>query len=137
MIYDAWGNVTYDYNEELSSLGMLEALNIASINNETMKGREIEKLSKINIKGKLYLFSCKGGTDKSRNSVAGRFAKLINGKPVRAVVNGSVYYRSATQLFSYKPLTKEKGAYWADFKYIKNKGKFTMVKKSIGRKWYL
>lgn len=98
---------------------------------------EIEKLSKINIKGKLYLFSCEGGTDKSRNSVAGRFAKLINGKPVRAVVNGSVYYRSATQLFSYKPLTKEKGAYWADFKYIKNKGKFTMVKKSIGRKWYL
>ncbi len=62
---------------------------------------------------------------------------LFNGKPVRAVVNGSVYYRSATQLFSYKPLTKEKGAYWADFKYIKNKGKFTMVKKSIGRKWYL
>ena len=99
MIYDAWGNVTYDYNEELDSLGMLEALNIASINNETMKGREIEKLSKINIKGKLYLFSCEGGTDKSRNSVAGRFAKLINGKPVRAVVNGSVYYRSATQLF--------------------------------------
>lgn len=38
---------------------------------------EIEKLSKINIKGKLYLFSCEGGTDKSRNSVAGRFAKLI------------------------------------------------------------
>lgn len=56
MIYDAWGNVTYDYNEELDSLGNLEALNIASINNETMKGREIEKLSKINIKGKLYLF---------------------------------------------------------------------------------
>ena len=38
MIYDAWGNVTYDYNEELDSLGMLEAMNIASINSIAYRG---------------------------------------------------------------------------------------------------
>lgn len=38
MIYYTWGNVTYDYNEELDSLGMLEAMNIASINSIAYRG---------------------------------------------------------------------------------------------------
>ena len=102
---------------------------------EQMKGSEIEKLSKLDIKGKIYLLSCHGGTKKSNNCIAWRFSKLVQGKAVRAVVNGSVYYRSATQLFSYKPLTKEKNAYWADFKYTKYKGKLTLTENSIGREW--
>lgn len=38
MIYDAWGNVTYDYNEELDSLGMLEAMIVASMNSIMYRG---------------------------------------------------------------------------------------------------
>ena len=38
MIYDAWGNVTYDYNEELDSLGNLEAMIVASMNSIMYRG---------------------------------------------------------------------------------------------------
>ena len=103
---------------------------------QSMNGDEIEKLSKLSIKGKIYLFSCNGGTKNDYNNcVAWRFAKLVQGSAVRAVVNGSVYYRSITQLKSLKPLTKEKGAYWADFKYTRYKGKLTLTENRIGRKW--
>lgn len=38
MIYDAWGNVTYDYNEELDSLGKLEAMIVAAMNSIMYRG---------------------------------------------------------------------------------------------------
>ena len=38
MIYDAWGNVTYDYNEELDSLGKLEAMIVAAMNRIMYRG---------------------------------------------------------------------------------------------------
>lgn len=38
MIYDAWENVTYDYNEELDSLGKLEAMIVAAMNSIMYRG---------------------------------------------------------------------------------------------------
>ena len=67
--------------------------------------------------------SCQGGTGYKGSSVAYEFSKVVNYKRVRAVVNGNVYYRAWNQWFSRKPLTKESGAYWADFYYIKNRNR--------------
>ena len=83
------------------------------------------------------MLSCQGGTaDEKGESVAKALAKKQKDTRVRAVVGGYVYSRSWYQLFSYKPLTKQKNAYWADFVYCKYRGKLTMHIMSIGRNWY-
>ncbi len=106
--------------------------------NEDMLVDEIRKLKKISISGIVYLYSCNGGTKNSYGeTVAGALATRVSGARVRAVVNGKVYYRAWYQLFSRKPLTKEKGAYWADFHYGKYKGKMTVYVDSIGKTWRL
>jgi hypothetical protein len=101
---------------------------------------EIDKdLKKLNVKGTIYLYSCDGGTAVDNDfskSVAAIFAKKAPSAHVRAVVNGSVYYRSITQIFARKPLTKEAGAYWADFFYKKPVRTSLEVFK-IGNKWSL
>lgn len=109
-----------------------------SFRDDDLSVNDIKKLKKINISGKVYLYSCNGGTKNSYGeTAAGEIAKLVAGALVRAVVNGKVYYRAWYQLFSRKPLTKEKGAYWADFHYGKYKGKMTVYSNSIGKTWRL
>ncbi len=106
--------------------------------NEEMYVDEIRKLKNTSLSGKVYLYSCNGGTQNSYGeTVAGAFAKVVSGAKVRAVVNGKVYYRAWYQLFSRKPLTKEKGAYWADFHYGKYKGKMTVYCNRVGDTWRL
>lgn len=106
--------------------------------NEEMYVDEIKKLKKTSLSGKVYLYSCNGGTPNSYGeTVAGAFAQVVSGAKVRAVVNGKVYYRAWYQLFSRKPLTKEKGAYWADFHYGKYKGKMTVYCNRVGNTWRL
>lgn len=109
-----------------------------SFKDDDLSVDDIKELKKINISGKVYLYSCNGGTKNSYGeTAAGEIAKLVAGARVRAVVNGKVYYRAWYQLFSRKPLTKEKGAYWADFYYGKYKGKMTVYSNSIGKTWRL
>ncbi len=81
--------------------------------------KDMKSLKKIEkLKGKIYLLSCHGGTTpKEGKSVASFFATLQSGTKVRAVINGKVYYRAYNQIFDRKPLTKQEGAYWADFIY--------------------
>lgn len=106
--------------------------------NEEMYVDEIRKLKNTSLSGKVYLYSCNGGTQNSYGeTVAGAFSKVVSGAKVRAVVNGKVYYRAWYQLFSRKPLTKEKGAYWADFHYGKYKGKMTVYCNRVGDTWRL
>ena len=105
---------------------------------ESMSIDDIDSLEKVNLAGKIYLYSCNGGTNNQYGeSVAGAICKKVSGVTVRAVVNGSVYYRAWYQLVSRKPLTKEKNAYWADFHYGKYKGKYTVYSTSIGKTWKL
>ena len=89
-----------------------------SFNGKQIYEKELKSLKKIKkVKGIIYLLSCNGGTkpDGKGKSVASFFAVLQSGSKVRAVVDGKVYYRAWNQIFERKPLTKEKGAYWADF----------------------
>ena len=99
---------------------------------EDMSESEMYYMSYKNIKGKVYLYSCNGGTSiKNGWSVAARLAKLLKGKKVRAVVNGSVYYRALNQIFARWPLTKEKNAYWADF-YLVYGENYGIYRKKVG-----
>lgn len=93
-------------------------------------------LKKKKVEGKAYLYSCNGGTTYKHSSVAREISARLYGTRTRAVVNGSVYYRDWYQLFDYKPLTKEKGAYWADFYWTKSGLGIPKVSK-IGRSWKL
>lgn len=72
------------------------------------------------------------------NSVANTFARLQTGTTVRAVVDGSVYYRGWKQWFSRKPLTKETFAHWADFKYYTKKGKikYSAIHYFDSKEWF-
>lgn len=107
-------------------------------NNESMSVGRIKRLKKLNISGKVYLYSCHGGTNNSsRESAAGAVSTLVFGSRVRAVVNGNVYYRSWYQIFQRKPLTKEKNAYWADFYCDEFRGKMKVYANSIGKTWRL
>lgn len=108
-------------------------------NGKDMSAARIRKSLKVikKISGKIYLLSCNGGSkDQNNESVAAAFARIQKGIRVRAVVNGYVYYRNWNQLFSRKPLTKERGAYWADFIYCRYRGRLTMMECSIGRNWH-
>ena len=106
--------------------------------NESMSVGRIKRLKKLNISGKVYLYSCHGGTNNSsRESAAGAVSTLVFGSRVRAVVNGNVYYRSWYQIFQRKPLTKEKNAYWADFYCDEFRGKMKVYANSIGKTWRL
>ena len=134
-----------DYWNSLSSNGIKDihlyfhggAGNL-TFHKEYMYVYDIKQLKKIDPSGKVYLYSCNGGTkDAYGETIAGAFAQVVSGAKVRAVVNGKVYYRAWYQLFSRKPLTKEKGAYWADFHYGKYKGKMTVYSNSIGSTWRL
>ena len=109
-----------------------------SFNGVQKYSNDIKSLKKIKtLRGKIYLLSCNGGTTAGDgSSVAGAFAVLQKGVKVRAVVDGKVYYRAWNQLISRKPLTKELGAYWADFIYCKYRGKLCLMYSSIGREWY-
>lgn len=104
---------------------------------QNMSYKDIGYLSYKDISGMVYLYACNGGTEISDGwSVAAKFAKLVKGKKVRAVVNGSVYYRAWNQIFARWPLTKQKNAYWADF-YLKygKKGKPDVIcSKKVGGK---
>lgn len=106
--------------------------------NESMTYSDFSKMKKKSISGMVYLYSCQGGTmDRNGRIVALMFSNLVYNKKVRAVVNGNVYYRDWYQPFARKPLTKEKGAYWADFYYATVKGKRQGLKSVIGRNWRL
>ena len=105
---------------------------------ESFYTKDFTKLKKRKISGKVYLNSCQGGTTSAGGSVASAFAsKVVPQVYVRAVVNGFVYYRAWNQPFARWPLTKEKGAYWADFYYGKYKGKWATTISPIGKKWRL
>lgn len=102
-----------------------------------MPGSELYYWSYKVMTGKLYLYTCDGGTSASNGwSIAARFAKLIKGKKVRAVVDGSMYYRGWGQIFERWPLTKEKDAYWADFylRYGKRGKPDAIYRKKVGGK---
>ena len=99
------------------------------------------KLKNLNITGKIYLNSCHGGTSKGvSESVASILAKKVPGKTVRAVVNGNVYYPGYKKtVLSGNPLTKEKGAYWADFNYhyVKREKRKVVCMTNRKSKWSL
>ena len=84
----------------------------------TMRGTEVSKLSKLSMKGKLYLYACHGGTIVKGTSIAMRLAKLVADVKVKAVVNGSVYYTLAHFSSNYRPICRDIGAYWATIIYI-------------------
>ena len=96
-----------------------------------------DDLGELTVHGKVFLNSCNGGTsvDGGGWSVAVTLAMLCPGAYVRAVVNGSVYYRSWKQLIAKKPLTKEDNAYWADFMYVKNYNTIQLSFVNKNRKW--
>ncbi len=86
---------------------------------EVMEYDDFSRLEKLSIEGRAYLLACHGGTEYDGTTIAWKFSELLHGKKVRAVVNGKVYYRSYYQIFRRWPLTKEEGAYWADFYYVR------------------
>ena len=88
-------------------------------NEGVLKYDDFSQLEKLRIEGRAYLLACNGGTEYEGTTVAWKFSYLLHGKRVRAVVDGSVYYRDWYQLFDRWPLTKEKEAYWADFYYVR------------------
>ena len=96
-----------------------------------------DDLGELTVHGKVFLNSCNGGTsvDGGGWSVAVTLAMLCPGAYVRAVVNGSVYYRSWKQLIAKKPLTKEDNAYWADFCYVKYYGGYMLAIINKTKNW--
>ena len=97
------------------------------------RDRYFSELKKLKINGMVYLNSCEGGTTGNTQSVATSLAKKMCGSRVRAVVNGNVYYRGIFHPYvDGTPLTKEKGAYWADF--YCHRGKVCVTNKR--RNWY-
>ena len=106
-------------------------------NGQTYKSNQMyDDLGELTVHGKVFLNSCNGGSSVEGGwSVAITLAMLCPGAYVRAVVNGKVYYRSFTQLFARKPLTKEKNAYWADFMYVKNYNTIQLSFVNKNRKW--
>ena len=133
----AWNNL-YKKDVDDIFIFMHGAAGTLSFNGVQKYSNDIKSLKKIKtLRGKIYLLSCNGGTTAGDgSSVAGAFAVLQKGVKVRAVVDGKVYYRAWNQLISRKPLTKELGAYWADFIYCKYRGKLCLMYSSIGREWY-
>ncbi len=86
---------------------------------EEMQYDDFSQLKELSIDGRAYLLACNGGTEYEGTTIAWKFSELLHGKRVRAVVDGKVYYRDWYQLFKRWPLTKEEGAYWADFYYVR------------------
>ena len=101
--------------------------------NEEMYYSDFEDLENIQISGRACLYSCQGGTEYKDTTIAYKFSEKLNGAPVRAAVNSSVYYRDWYQLFARWPLIKDKGSYWADFKY-NEKSEEKYEKKKVGKK---
>lgn len=103
--------------------------------------RYFSELKKLKPTGKVYLFSCNGGTFykvKSKySSVAQVLSTKTNGKTVRAAVNDSVNYFRWYAPSSCKPVLAYNEGYWADFncKVVRNRIVSSCV--SIGREWYL
>lgn len=96
------------------------------------------ELKKINPTGKVYLYSCNGGTNyssnpKKTNSVAQQLAKKVDTHVVRAAVDDSVNYFRWYAPTSCLPVLANNTGYWADFSYYK--GELSIEK--IGEEWYL
>ena len=97
----------------------------------TMTGTEVSKLSKLSMKGKLYLYACHGGTIVKGTSIAMRLAKLVADVKVKAVVNGSVYYTLAHFSSNYRPICRDIGAYWATIIYISKIKKYRIQNEGV------
>ncbi len=96
------------------------------------------ELKKINPTGKVYLYSCNGGTNyssnpKKTNSVAQQLAKKVDTHVVRAAVDDSVNYFRWYAPTSCLPILAYNTGYWADFSYYK--GELSI--ENIGKEWYL
>ena len=105
---------------------------------ESLKDHQFSELKNLSITGKIYLNSCHGGTSSSgTESVASILAKKVPSHSVRAVVKGNVYYRGAKKpVMDGQPITKEKGAYWADFNYSYDKRSKKKIVKILNRRSY-
>ncbi|MBE6838147.1 MAG: hypothetical protein E7507_01205 [Ruminococcus sp.] len=98
---------------------------------------DISELNTYNITGKLYLYSCHGGTYSNEydNTMAWELSKRINGKKVIAVNGDSVDYFRMWLPFSKKPVLHDGIGYWAEYYWIYCNDKYIRYSNPLGREW--
>ena len=90
---------------------------------ETTSYSGITLLDELEIKNKLYLYSCHGGSKYNESTVASELAKKVSEKSVYALVNDSVDYFNTFNPFLWHeklPLMHDGVGYWANFTSMKN-----------------
>lgn len=98
---------------------------------------DISELNTYNITGKLYLYSCHGGTYSNEydNTMAWELSKRINGKKVIAVNGDSVDCFRMWLPFSKKPVLHDGIGYWAEYYWIYCNDKYIRYSNPLGREW--
>lgn len=108
-------------------------------NKETMIYNQISELNTKEVKNKVYLYSCKGGTLFEDTNVAWEISKHIKEKPVVALANDSVDYFNWDfgKWFEKLPIRHKNKGYWGEFssKFVDDNWELNEVK--IGVDWRL
>ena len=98
---------------------------------------DISKLNIYNITGKLYLYSCHGGTYSNDydTTMAWELSKRVNGEKVIAVNGDSVDYFRMWLPFSKKPVLHDGIGYWAEYYWVYCNDKYVRYSNPLGREW--
>ena len=98
---------------------------------------DISELNIYNITGKLYLYSCHGGTYSNDydTTMAWELSKRVSGKKVIAVNGDSVDYFRMWLPFSKKPVLHDGIGYWVEYYWVYCNDKYVRYSNPLGREW--